>query len=82
MQFSLSLMKEWDVSVLTLFPTVFVFQEDPGLLSHLLEALDSGAPPHGGIALGELNSARFITEFVYDLHVCIHWVFTNHTVST
>lgn len=36
---------------------LFLFQEDPGLLSHLLEALDSGAPPHGGIALGELNSA-------------------------
>uniref|UniRef100_A0A3B4G3R3 Aspartyl-tRNA synthetase 2, mitochondrial n=1 Tax=Pundamilia nyererei TaxID=303518 RepID=A0A3B4G3R3_9CICH len=29
-----------------------VLKEDPGLLSHLLKALDSGAPPHGGIALG------------------------------
>ncbi|XP_054836812.1 aspartate--tRNA ligase, mitochondrial [Eublepharis macularius] len=29
-----------------------VLKEDSELLFHLLEALDSGAPPHGGIALG------------------------------
>ncbi|XP_023253998.1 aspartate--tRNA ligase, mitochondrial [Seriola lalandi dorsalis] len=29
-----------------------ILKEDPSQLSHLLEALDSGAPPHGGIALG------------------------------
>lgn len=29
-----------------------ILKEDKRLLSHLIEALDSGAPPHGGIALG------------------------------
>lgn len=34
----------------------FEFQEDVKLLSHLLQALDYGAPPHGGIALGKQSA--------------------------
>ncbi|XP_077986689.1 aspartate--tRNA ligase, mitochondrial-like [Glandiceps talaboti] len=36
-----------------------VLQEDSSTLSHLIEALKSGAPPHGGIAIG---FDRFIAE--------------------
>jgi len=30
----------------------YISQEDTGELEHLLNALDTGCPPHGGIALG------------------------------
>ena len=31
---------------------ICLLQEDTSELSHLLEALDSGCPPHAGIAIG------------------------------
>lgn len=42
-----------DLHSVYLNETCFAFQEDVKLLSHLLQALDYGAPPHGGIALGK-----------------------------
>lgn len=32
---------------------VYILQENSEDLQHLLEALKSGCPPHGGIALGK-----------------------------
>jgi aspartyl-tRNA synthetase len=37
-----------------------ILQIDPSSLQHLLDALHSGCPPHGGIALGEYSSSYLI----------------------
>jgi aspartyl-tRNA synthetase len=37
-----------------------ILQLDPSSLQHLLDALHSGCPPHGGIALGEYSSSYLI----------------------
>ena len=50
------------------FKLSFEFQEDVKLLSHLLQALDYGAPPHGGIALGK-QSVLFHLVSVHCLSV-------------
>lgn len=38
-------------------PLNVILQEDSEVLSHLIEALEFGAPPHGGIALGKWSIA-------------------------
>ena len=42
-----------------------VLKEDARELNHLLDALDSGCPPHAGIALGIVAQLTFI-------HICQH----------
>uniref|UniRef100_A0A4X1UG83 Aminoacyl-transfer RNA synthetases class-II family profile domain-containing protein n=1 Tax=Sus scrofa TaxID=9823 RepID=A0A4X1UG83_PIG len=45
-------LKRKDIESIRKFAADHFNQEDVKLLSHLLQALDYGAPPHGGIALG------------------------------
>lgn len=63
----------------TLFsqPSVMIFdivkyicfkQEDSSQLQHLLTALDSGCPPHGGIALGK----TYLFYKLYDVYVILN----------
>uniref|UniRef100_A0A8C6AEF5 Aspartyl-tRNA synthetase 2, mitochondrial n=1 Tax=Monodon monoceros TaxID=40151 RepID=A0A8C6AEF5_MONMO len=45
-------LKRKDIESIRKFAADHFNQEDVKLLSHLLQALDYGAPPHGGIAIG------------------------------
>lgn len=52
-------------------PLNVILQEDSEVLSHLIEALEFGAPPHGGIALGKWSVALQMQVFSDFFFLCV-----------